>query len=328
MRYLKLTYLLVGVVLLFVVLREVDITEVWFHTQHLGVGLIVILLLYMVVFVADSYSWQLTLPKVPLNLLWLYRVWKVRMVGDVFNTVMPGATVAGEPLKAMLLNKHFAVHYHEGVASVVLARTINLFGLIPFLIVGFGFMLSSSLMPNSYKLVAGIGLLILTAATGAFFAVQRLRLFTITGAWVSQRRLARRLKSVLEHIREVDERFVLFYSQHRRRFVAAVVVAFIAWVIGAFEIYYMMIFLEHPIPFAQAWMIEAIAQMVRAGTFLIPASIGAQEGAFMLVYTVITGSPALGIAVAMIRRFREVLWLVWGALLGLGFSVKSRTNKT
>ena len=128
MRYLKLAYLVVGVILLFVVLREVDITEVWFHTQNIGLGLVVILLLYMVVFVADSYSWQLTLTTVRLNLLWLYRVWKVRMVGEVFNTVMPGATVAGEPLKAMLLNKHFAVHYHEGVASVVLSRTINLFG--------------------------------------------------------------------------------------------------------------------------------------------------------------------------------------------------------
>ena len=73
-------------------------------------------------------------------------------------------------------------------------------------------------------------------------------------------------------------------------------------------------------------MIEAIAQMVRAGTFLIPASIGAQEGAFMLVYTVITGSPALGIAVAMTRRFREVLWLVWGASVGLRFSLSAKAS--
>ena len=87
-----------------------------------------------------------------------------------------------------------------------------------------------------------------------------------------------------------------------------------------FEIYYTMIFLEHPISITEAWMIEAIAQMVRAGTFLIPASIGAQEGAFLLVYMVITGSPALGIFVAMIRRCCEILWLIWGGLVGVWFS--------
>ena len=51
--------------------------------------------------------------------------------------------------------------------------------------------------------------------------------------------------------------------------------------------------------FVDAWIIEAVAQLVRTGTFFIPASIGAQEGAFMLVCAAMTGSPALGVAVAV-----------------------------
>ena len=61
---------------------------------------------------------------------------------------------------------------------------------------------------------------------------------------------------------------------------------------------------------------------MRSGTFFIPASIGAQEGAFLLVYTAITGSPSLGIAVALVRRLREVLWIGWGVALGSLFSLK------
>jgi hypothetical protein len=37
---------------------------------------------------------------------------------------------------------------------------------------------------------------------------------------------------------------------------------------------------------------------------------------------VITGSPALGVAVSLVRRFREIVWLVWGALLGALYSLK------
>lgn len=156
--------------------------------------------------------------------------------------------------------------------------------------------------------------------------MQRLKLFSVAGSWVSRWRLAQRVEQILEHVREVDERFVGFYSRHRGRFAGAIALASANWTIGVFEIYYTMVFLEHPISLTEAWMIEAIAQMVRAGTFLIPASIGAQEGAFMLVYTVVTGSPALGLAVAMIRRFREILWLIWGALVGVRFWLGTKTS--
>ena len=321
MRYLKLAYLLVGVALLVVILFQVDLTEVWSHTRQIGWGMAVVLGLFMLAFVVDAYSWQLTLTSAPANLVWLYRIWKVRMVGEVFNMVVPAASMGGEPLKAILLNKHYAVDYHEGIASLVLARTINLIGLIVFLVIGFCFMFSTPAMPDSFKLIAATGLVALTVATGLFFMVQRFRLFSVTGAWLTRWPVARRLERILDHIREVDRRFVRFYSSFRYRLAAAISLALLNWVLGVFEIYYTMIFLEHPISLTEAWMIEAIAQMVRAGTFLIPASIGAQEGAFMLVYTAMTGSPALGIAVAMIRRFREILWLLWGVLVGLGFSV-------
>ena len=234
--------------------------------------------------------------------------------------MVPAATMGGEPLKAVLLNKYFSIDYHEGIASLVLARTISLIGLILFLVVGFGFMLSTPGMPESFKLVAGAGLLVLTLATGVFFLAQRMRLFSLAGTWVTGWRVARRLEKILGHIRSVDERFVQFYALHKARLAGAIGLALINWIVGVFEIYYTMVFLEHPVSITEAWMIEAIAQMVRGGTFLIPASIGAQEGAFMLVYTVITGSPVLGIAAAMVRRLREILWLIWGALVGVRFS--------
>ena len=328
MRYLKLAYLLAGVALLAIVLRQVDLTEVWSHAREIGWGMTLVLGLFMLAFVLDAYSWQLTLTTIPVNLIWLYRIWKVRMVGEVFNTVVPAASMGGEPLKAILLNKYYAVDYHEGIASLVLARTINLIGLIVFLVIGFGFMFSTPAMPDSFKLITATGLGALTVATGLFFGVQRLRLFSVAGTWMTRWPVARRLEKILDHIREVDERFVRFYSRFRGRLAAAIGLALLNWILGVFEIYYTMIFLEHPISLTEAWMIEAIAQMVRAGTFLIPASIGAQEGAFMLVYSVITGSPALGIAVAMIRRFREILWLIWGALVGFGFSVTPLTGKS
>ena len=77
-----------------------------------------------------------------------------------------------------------------------------------------------------------------------------------------------------------------------------------------------MWFLGRPVTFADAVLIETAAQLARAGAFFIPGSLGAVEGIMVLVYDAMTGSAALGLAVALIRRGRELLWIAWGFWLG------------
>ena len=76
-----------------------------------------------------------------------------------------------------------------------------------------------------------------------------------------------------------------------------------------------MRFLDHPISLSDAWIIEAMTQLVRAGTFFIPASIGAQEGVFVIIGGTISGSPSAGLAAGVIRRIREIIWIGWGVLV-------------
>jgi hypothetical protein len=71
---------------------------------------------------------------------------------------------------------------------------------------------------------------------------------------------------------------------------------------------------------AEAWSIEAVVELVRVCAFFIPAGIGAQEGALVLIISPITGQPPLGLTVALVRRFREILWIAWGGVIGWRFS--------
>ncbi len=68
--------------------------------------------------------------------------------------------------------------------------------------------------------------------------------------------------------------------------------------------------------FKEAWIILAVAEMVRSAAFFIPGRIGAQEAGFMVVCAAVTGSPTLGLAAALVLRVREVVWIVWGLALG------------
>ncbi len=322
MRLFKAFYLLLGLVLLAFVIIETDMSEVARQTGEVGLGFLVILGIYFIAFALDTITWQLTIRSVPLNGLWAYRTWVLRMVGEAFNTVIPAASLGGEPVKAWMLKKYYGVGYKEGAASLILARTINLIALMAFLIGGFFLMIEGASLPEAFQWVAGAGLLALGFGVGLFFVIQRFGLTSLTGAWISRWRIGKRMEDVLHHIQDMDERLVYFYTDASGRFAGSVVLAFANWVLGAVEIYYTLVFLGHPITWADAWIIEAMAQMVRTGTFFIPASIGAQEGIFLLVCGAITGSPSLGVAVSVVRRGREIIWILWGFVLGSLLSLR------
>jgi glycosyltransferase 2 family protein len=321
MTIVKALYMLLGVALLAFIVYQTDLADVGRHLVQIGWGAGAVLTVYLVYFSVDSLTWLIALQPAPLNAQWFGRLWRIRLVGEAFNAVIPAGGMGGEPVKAVLLKKHYGIDYRAGIASAVLAKTVNMLALIIFLALGLVFVLRAPQLSDGYKTVAVVGLAAVAFGTLSFFAAQRLKLSSAVGTFISARGVAVRLKDVLHHVEEMEDRFVAFYTLHRARFVGAALLALINWIIGAVEIYVTLWFLDHPVSPEEAWMIEAMAQMVRAGTFFIPSSLGAQEGVFLVMISALTGSPSLGVAVAVVRRFRELVWIGSGFVMGTVYSL-------
>jgi len=315
MKWFKLILFLAGLTLLGFIISEIDLEETWQLLKRVGAGILVIFFFYLLAFVIDSFTWQLTLKNIPLSGLWIFRFFQMRLAGEAFNNATPLAGMGGEAIKAVLLKKYYGVSYQDGAASLILAKTINVLALIVFLAVGFLFVLDSPALTPQYKVIAGTGLGALVVGVGLFFIIQRFRMTSAVGALLSRNVLLSRAANALHHIEAVEDKLVEFYSALRGRFFATLVLALLNWVLGVFEIYYTMKFLGHPISIVEAWIMEAVAQMVRTATFFIPVSIGVQEGAFLAMGAAITGSPTAGFAAAIVRRIREIVWIAWGMLV-------------
>ena len=314
--------LFAGLGLLGFIVAQADLADLWRRLGQLGgTGALAVVAVFFLAFLVDTASWHLMLPSARLNLGWLYRLWKVRMVGEAFNLVVPAGSMGGEPVKAFLLKKFHGIGYREGGASLVIAKTVNLLALVTFAAVGFAFVLAAENLPALYRWVAGSGLLALALGVGGFYAVQRWRTASRLAGWLAQRRIGRRLESVLVHIQDVDDRFAHFYGECRGRFIGAWLLALLNWLIGMTELYVIMWFLGQPLPLSDIWLIEAMAQLVRAAAFVIPGSLGATEGVLFLLYGALTGVPTLGLVVAVVRRARELLWIAWGLALGWAYSL-------
>ena len=317
MRAVRIVYLAAGLGLLAAVLYGVDMTAAGAWLGRMGfAGAVSVIAIYALVFTCDSAAWWLILAGPKLQAIWLRRLWLVRLVGEAFNAIIPAASLGGEPVKALILKKRYGVGYGEAAASLVMVKTTTLIGLILFSTVGLGLMLGVEIYADAYGAVAGAGLAALTAGVLGFFAVQRWAVASRLASRLAARRPGGRIEAALGHLRNVDERFAAFYHRRPGRFAGALGLALASWLLGALELYVILDFLGRPITPAEALITETVLQLVRAGSFFIPANLGASEAGFVLLVGALTGQPPLGLAAALVRRARELLWIVAGVALG------------
>jgi len=317
--------MLIGMTLLGVILYQTDLGEVWGRLQKLGwSGFGLVLLVYLVCAIAQATSWLFTLRGVPVGLRSAYELWKVWMVGFALEAMTPLAGLGGEPVKAFLLKQHHGIRYRDATASFVLARTTDLTGQAVFITVGFILMFRSGFLSLPYRLAAGSGLaLMILLVTFAVAAQQQRTLGRLRGwlerSWLGRRELSARVVIALDSLRDIDDRLADYYTDERRRFALSVGWAVFDWFIGTLAIYFPLRFLGHPVSAATAIVIESFLVLVRSTLFFVPADLGTQEGALVLICGAVAGSAELGVALSAIRRARDLIWIGVGLAIGWAY---------
>ncbi len=313
----RIVYLLIGLALFALALHHVDLNEVGQELARLGPwGALAIVLVFQGVFLADTASWQFTIPQPRFGLGPFYRIWRARMVGEAFNRIVPAGTLGGEPVKAVMLKRYEGIGYQEGGASVILQRSMQLIGMLVFCAVGLVIMYIEDTLPRSYQLAAVIGWGVLCLCCAGFIAVQCGGGASRSVRFLAQRLLARKADGPLTMIQSIEGHLRHFYFREPRLFAGALGATFVAWTLNAVEIKLMMHLLGEPIGWAEAWMLTALVELLAAGLFVIPAGLGAVEVGFVVLVEAMTGQASLGLAVALLRRGREIFWIAWGLAIG------------
>lgn len=327
MKLFRLLFLALGLGLFGFVLAQADLSAVAYHVSRLGwAGALGIPAVSLLPYFFDTWSWQILFTPPRPGWRWFTDLWKVRAVGTAISKLTPVVGAAGEPVKAMMLKRIYGLPYREGIASLVVAKTANLVALVIFLAIGIALAFADGRLPDGYRLAAAAGFAAIAFSVGGFFAVQRLRVSSALGAWISRSPLGHRIGRALHHLQDMDDRLVHAYTRDRARFLLATFLTFLNWVFGAVELYLIFWFMNHPVGVVDAIVITATVELVRTGTFFIPSSIGAEEANLDFIVTSITGEAGLGLAVAFVRRYRELLWIGLGLLIAWHMSGQSRQS--
>ena len=314
---LKVFLLVAGFLTLVFLVWHIGPERIYEAASQLGpVALLILLIPSTIMYAVEAYGWKITLGPSARHLPF-WRVLAIRTAGEVVNMTTPTAYVGGEPLKAYLLKKQH-VPMVEGLASVVIAKTTMTIAEVVFILLGIALAFwrvgadGSSGQGVAAALVS-VGLLVLVTAALVF--VQQQGLFT----WLLN--FARKIGLKIHYL-EVREKKLLsldrtildFYRDNRLTFCSSIGLFFVGWMAEAVEVYVIIYLLGGPAVALSAISISALSVFIKSGTFFIPGSLGAQDGGNMLLLRAFGYSDVTGITFALLRRFRELVWIGLGLL--------------
>jgi len=243
-----------------------------------------------------------------------------RWIGAAVDTLLPALGVGGDLVRIRLFTK-LGMSGSLVAASLVADLTLTLVTLIAFTLLGLvmlGLYVAADgvLLPVLLPVLIGVVLVI------GFYVAQQRGLFGALARLVEN--FAGPLNAkVLDGADAIDEQARRIYAR-RTDVLLSVLWLSGAWILGILEVWIALWLLGYPLSFFHAFLIESVVQGVRAAAFLVPGALGAQEGGFLLVGTLLSLPAEGALALALTRRFRELAFGIPGILAWQWFEARGQ----
>ena len=314
---LKVFLLFVGLLTLVFIVWHIGPELIYDVAARLGpVALLVMLIPSIIMYVVEACGWKVTLGPSAKDIPF-WRVLAIKTAGEVVNMTTPAGYLGGEPLKAYLLAKYH-VPSVEGFASVVIAKTTKTIAEVLFILLGVVltfWTMSDDGLSGQKVLAAWLSVGLLLFGTAAFVFVQRRGLFM--GVLEFLRKIGlkiRYLEAREDKLRSLDRMILEFYRHNRPALYSSIGLFFLSWMAEAVEVYVIIWYLGGPAMALPAISIAALSVFIKGTTFFIPGSLGAQDLGNLFLLQDFGYSEVAGVTFALLRRFRELVWIGTGLL--------------
>jgi len=326
-KLLKALFLALGLWLLWTTVHRIGFGGLGGRLAELGWWILPILTVYPLIYACNTLGWASAFPKpLPASVPW-HGLYAVRIIGETLNSVIPwAASLGGEAVKAHLLKRRYDVPVADTLASLLIVHTTLYVSLNAFALGALAVTLPFARVPEPllHGLLAFLGLL--AAGAGVLFGGLRWGLFARFHGWAERFGWAGRIQGDRSRFEDLDTAIRHFYGPGSARFWRSSLFNFLGWWCGVLEVYWASNALGMRVSLAEAWLLEALVQAVRVVTFFIPASVGAQEGGIVMIFTRMGFAPGAALAFAVLRRIREALWIGIGLALYAAPAPKNRPN--
>lgn len=265
-----------------------------------GWGLLAVIAYDALPLTVDSMAWRRLVPadRRPsvARMIW------ARWIRQSVSQLLPVAQVGGDVVGARML--HLAgVGGADAGASVVVDVTLSVATQVLFTLAGL-LLLVFALGHHGLAMPVLIGSALLSLGLAGFVVAQRNGLF---------RFLARHLEGasggMLGFVGSAERLDAAVRDIHRcgGELARNAALQLLAWGLGVGETWLACLVLGTPIGPVEAFVLHSLVRALRSAAFLVPAGLGVQEGAFVLLAGIVGMTPEAGLAVALVKRVRELV---------------------
>ncbi|MSO70218.1 MAG: TIGR00374 family protein [Alphaproteobacteria bacterium] len=297
-----LLFLLLGFGLMAGLIAFEDAGAIGAAIASAGWGIAVVTLFHLVPLVIDALGIRSLIR--PEHRIPFWRVAGLYWIGESINTLLPVAQIGGEFVRTRLM----VMSGIPGVAAgayVVANLTVGVFTQGLFAIIGLIILVSQYGEGNDATSRAAIGAGIILGGVSLFYLAQRNGLFGFIGRFFQTLARGKDWLTLVGGAAELDGAVLAVYKRRGAIF-RTMGWQFASWVLGTGEVWLALHFMGHDVSLLDAMMIEALGQAVRSAAFLVPGSLGVQEGGYVLLGAVIGLPTGVSLALSLIKRVREI----------------------
>jgi putative membrane protein len=291
----SIALLVAGACLFVTLVWHAGFAALWRVLAPVGWGIIPTVLSHAVPLVIDVIGWRLLFAdRAPAMLALVHARW----VGEAINNLLPVAQIGGE-LARFRLARLAGADFGDAAAAVLADLTLGTIAQLVFAAAGIAMLVA--FYDGSSVCTLLWGMLPLACGILAFYALQR-RGFAALVGYVG--RLFPSLAAV-DRAEDLHRRLKRLYDD-RRLVARAWSWRLLGWLAGVGEIALSLHFLGQEVSWSKAFILESLTQIVRSTAFAVPGALGVQEAGFVVVAHLTGADAAIGLAIALIRRGRDL----------------------
>lgn len=304
MKYLARIAALAGLAIAIWLVWHTDAEKIFGLLRAAGAGLALAGIAHVLPMLANARNWQLLMRggKRP-NLFTVLRLVWLR---ESVNGMLPVARVGGEVVTFHIMRKR-GMQPGPAMASLVVDLQLTLISEMLFAIMAIGYLIAhagSRALHLAAKLGGGIA--ILAVLVVAFSLVQRASPFARITKFFN-RMTSGKFRSLVGESEDIDRSISELWHQP-----AIIARYLLIWqslqcIATAFELWVALYFLTAKASFLDAVVLESLIEAISSIAFFVPGALGVQEGAFLVIGTMLGLSPQTCLALAGARRFRDII---------------------
>lgn len=307
------TSLMFGVLLFAFLVYKIGLKQIYEYIKYITlIKFLILLLLNFIGWILCTYTWKIVLSQYDGEISFL-NLFAARMAGHSISYLTPSAYLGGEPIRAMMVK---GSDIRKSAASVIVDKTIHVFTMIIFIIIGIIIAIAKIALWRELKIVF-IAFLFGSVIFTVFVFIKQTQGFLM---WIvrSLERIKIKIRFFATHkekIEEIDGYVSDFYRKHKRAFLIVFVLNCLLGVYWVGEIYLTLLFMQaKEFSFLTSFLIMTLGNLsILVPT--IPASLGTYETAHVIIFVLVGLGAAAGLTLTIIRRIIALIWTGVGLLV-------------